>query len=218
MAPATFCFCKQLTLFHVQQIHKTTTLFSSSPHAKFQRALKTEILRLRAELAATSSQDEFAKWAKLRRKLDKGVADLESSNSKAVGERAAFAKYFKATMWIATTVLPFIISSWHRKEAVFFLPNGWFGPATWFMGLPSAPIGKLVPRFEMEAKRVHADCIAGFLGPTGGIACGIWTMACKRTIGVVKDLVVDTFVPSPVPVPVAVPVTVEKLAPTKDEL
>lgn len=176
----------------VAAIHKTTTLFSSSPHAKFQRALKTEILRLRAELAATSSQDEFAKWAKLRRKLDKGVADLESSNSKAVGERAAFAKYFKATMWIATTVLPFIISSWHRKEAVFFLPNGWFGPATWFMGLPSAPIG--------------------------GIACGIWTMACKRTIGVVKDLVVDTFVPSPVPVPVAVPVTVEKLAPTKDEL
>ena len=31
----------------------------------------------KAELAKTSSQDEFAKWAKLRRKLDKGIADLE---------------------------------------------------------------------------------------------------------------------------------------------
>lgn len=31
----------------------------------------------KAELAKTSSQDEFAKWAKLKRKLDKGLADLE---------------------------------------------------------------------------------------------------------------------------------------------
>lgn len=31
----------------------------------------------KGELLATSSQDQFAKWAKLRRKVDKGLADLE---------------------------------------------------------------------------------------------------------------------------------------------
>lgn len=42
-----------------------------------QRSLKTEILQTKAELLQTSSQDQFAKWAKLKRKVDKGLQDLE---------------------------------------------------------------------------------------------------------------------------------------------
>lgn len=42
----------------------------------------------------------------------------------------------------------------------------------------------------------------------GGISCGIWTMACKRTIGTVKDIVVEAVgVREPVPVAVKVPVS-----------
>jgi len=43
-----------------------------------QRQLKTEILAKKADLMKTSAQDEFAKWAKLRRSVDKGMADLEA--------------------------------------------------------------------------------------------------------------------------------------------
>jgi len=35
------------------------------------------VLQDKADLSKTSSQDEFAKWAKLKRKVDKGLADLE---------------------------------------------------------------------------------------------------------------------------------------------
>ena len=42
-----------------------------------QRALKSEILLNKKELLQTSAQDQFAKWAKLRRSVDKGLADLE---------------------------------------------------------------------------------------------------------------------------------------------
>lgn len=45
-------------------------------------------------------------------------------------------------MWTLTTVLPFVISSWHRKSPVFYLPPKWFGPATYFLALPSAPTGQ----------------------------------------------------------------------------
>ena len=48
-----------------------------SPLAARQRALKTEILSTKSELLKTSAQDQFAKWAKLRRSVDKGLADLE---------------------------------------------------------------------------------------------------------------------------------------------
>ena len=42
-----------------------------------QRKLKSEILLNKKELLQTSAQDQFAKWAKLRRSVDKGLADLE---------------------------------------------------------------------------------------------------------------------------------------------
>lgn len=43
-----------------------------------QKQLKRELFEARQEMAKTSSQDEFAKWAKLRRKVDKTLADLEA--------------------------------------------------------------------------------------------------------------------------------------------
>ena len=51
-------------------------IFYSGTVAK-QRKLKSEILLNKKELLQTSAQDQFAKWAKLRRSVDKGLADLE---------------------------------------------------------------------------------------------------------------------------------------------
>lgn len=42
-----------------------------------QRQLKAELLITKKELLQTSAQDHFAKWAKLRRSVDKGLAELE---------------------------------------------------------------------------------------------------------------------------------------------
>ena len=42
-----------------------------------QRQLKTDILAAKAELLQTSSQDQFAKWAKLRRRHDKALEEFE---------------------------------------------------------------------------------------------------------------------------------------------
>ena len=53
-----------------------------NPTAKDAREairLKKEVVRLKRELNATSAQDEFTKWAKLRRSHDKVAADQEKS-------------------------------------------------------------------------------------------------------------------------------------------
>jgi tail-anchored protein insertion receptor len=51
-------------------------VFYSSKQAQ-QRKLKSDILANKKELLQTSAQDQFAKWAKLRRSVDKGLSDLE---------------------------------------------------------------------------------------------------------------------------------------------
>lgn len=42
--------------------------------------LKKEVVRLKREMNAVSAQDEFARWAKLRRTHDKAVAEYEKSS------------------------------------------------------------------------------------------------------------------------------------------
>lgn len=46
-----------------------------------RKQLQTEYLKIRRDLNATSSQDEFAKWAKLRRQHDKLMEQLEKMSA-----------------------------------------------------------------------------------------------------------------------------------------
>lgn len=48
---------------------------------KSQKRIRAQVLQDKAELGKTSSQDEFSKWAKLKRKVDKGLADLEKTSA-----------------------------------------------------------------------------------------------------------------------------------------
>ncbi|KAF9478378.1 hypothetical protein BDN70DRAFT_48653 [Pholiota conissans] len=137
-----------------------------SPLAAQQRKLKSEILQNKSDLLKTSAQDQFAKWAKLRRSVDKGLAELEKLNSQISSAKSGFAMKFNTLLWILTTGLQFVVGWWYRKQAVFYLPEGWFGPLGWWLSLPFAP--------------------------AGSVSVGVWQMACKRIIlvgeRVVKDL------------------------------
>ncbi|KAF9050436.1 WRB/Get1 family [Panaeolus papilionaceus] len=114
-----------------------------SPKAAKQRELKAQILTNRAELMKTSAQDQFARWAKLRRSVDKGLADLEKLNAEIAAAKSGFAMKFNTVLWILTTGLQFVVGWWYRKQPVFYLPEGWFGPLTWWLALPFAPAGEL---------------------------------------------------------------------------
>ncbi|KAM5540269.1 hypothetical protein V8D89_006088 [Ganoderma adspersum] len=145
-------------------------IFYSSAAAR-QKQLKSEILLNKKELLQTSAQDQFAKWAKLRRSVDKGLADLEKLNSELATARTAFSLKFNSALWVMTTGLQFFIGWWFRKAVVFYLPPGWFGPLTWWLALPFAP--------------------------TGSVSCGVWQMACRRVIKVGERVVREVMSPSP---------------------
>ncbi|SJX60870.1 uncharacterized protein SRS1_12097 [Sporisorium reilianum f. sp. reilianum] len=124
-----------------------------------QRALRRDILTTKQQLAATSSQDQFAKWAKLRRKVDKSLADLERTNATLATSRTTFNMLLKALLFVVTTVMPFCVTSWYSKTPIFWLPPGehsWFGPLGWFLALPRAP--------------------------RGAVSSTVWQMVCSRSI------------------------------------
>jgi hypothetical protein len=137
-------------------------IFHSSTFAR-QRALKSSILSTKAELLRTSAQDEFAKWAKLRRSVDKGLADLENLNAEISANKNAFSLKFNTALWVSTSGLQFVVGWWFRRSAVFYLPPGWLGPLGWWLALPFAP--------------------------RGSVSVGVWQMACRRVIKVGERVV-----------------------------
>ncbi|GAB1524456.1 GET complex subunit get1 [Rhizoctonia solani] len=133
-----------------------------------QRTLRADVLAAKRDLLQTSSQDQFAKWAKLRRRVDRGLAELDTINSTLASARTSFSVKFSTVLWVCTTGAQFFIGWWYGRSAVFYLPPGWMGPATWWLSLPFAP--------------------------RGSVSCGVWQMACQRVLRIIERLVRDAFV------------------------
>ncbi|KAL0263477.1 GET complex subunit get1 [Diplodia seriata] len=53
----------------------------TSKAARENVKLKREVLRLKKEMSGVSAQDDFAKWAKLRRAHDKVFADFQKNGT-----------------------------------------------------------------------------------------------------------------------------------------
>ncbi|KAG5982104.1 hypothetical protein E4U55_002282 [Claviceps digitariae] len=117
---------------------------STSKAAAEQRRLQTEYLKVRRDLNATSSQDEFAKWAKLRRQHDKLLEQLEAAKKGLEAKRSQFDKYLTAIRIFVTTVPQYVLPFWYGKEPMFWLPYGWFPYyAEWIISFPRAPLGSV---------------------------------------------------------------------------
>ncbi|KAF9919309.1 GET complex subunit get1 [Lobosporangium transversale] len=134
-----------------------------------QRQLKKEVLTLKNDLSRTSSQDEFAKWAKLRRKMDSKIAELEKLTSELHLTKASFEIKFKSLLWFITNGIQFIMVAWYRRVAVFYVPPGWFGPAERFLALPFAE--------------------------TGAVSIAIWFYFCRKVIILFVSQLVE-FIPA----------------------
>lgn len=140
----------------------------ASQVAREQRHAKLEVIRLKREMSATSSQDEFAKWAKLRRRHDKAMEEydiksmLRNSNlaytntgrylianisicridKKLSALKTSFDWTIKTVRWVSTTGVTVILQFWFSKSPIFDLPRGWLPwQVEWILSFPRAPLG-----------------------------------------------------------------------------
>ncbi|KAL7930151.1 CHD5-like domain-containing protein [Trichoderma chlorosporum] len=116
----------------------------TSKAAAEQRTVQADYLAVRREMNATSSQDEFAKWAKLRRKHDKLLEQLEASKKGLDSARSKFDSALTALRFLLTRAPQYIIPFWYATEPMFWLPHGWFPYyAEWIISFPRAPLGSV---------------------------------------------------------------------------
>ncbi|GKZ24587.1 GET complex subunit get1 [Aspergillus brasiliensis] len=117
---------------------------STSKKYREQNRLKREVVQLKRDMNNTSSQDEFAKWAKLRRKHDKTMEEYEAINKQLVSQKTSFDWGVKIVRWFGTSGLKFFLQFWYSKTPVFHLPEGWLPYyVAWVLSFPRAPMGSV---------------------------------------------------------------------------
>ncbi|KAF6821389.1 CHD5 domain-containing protein [Colletotrichum plurivorum] len=141
---------------------------STAKNAKQHRQLQAEFLKTRKELNATSSQDEFAKWAKLRRTHDKLLDQLEKSKQSQEAARSKFDTSLTGFRWVFTKIPQYFLPFWYSKEPMFWLPYGWFPYyAEWLMSFPKAPIGS--------------------------VSIVSWQLACNGMVTLISELIISVI-------------------------
>ncbi|PGH08268.1 protein GET1 [Helicocarpus griseus UAMH5409] len=110
--------------------------------AREQRRMKLEVVQLKREMNATSSQDEFAKWAKLRRRHDKALEEYEAKNKQLTQSKSSFDMTVKSVRWAGTSGLMLFLQFWNSKMPIYTLPDGWIPwQVEWVLSFPRAPMG-----------------------------------------------------------------------------
>ena len=117
-------------------------------HVERRRQWK-ELQTIKAKLAATSAQDEFAKWAKIRREFDSKQSSFEKA-SKTLLLMVDFDFQKKKLYWeflIGMAIRILFYSSWpvlfysYANEPVFYMASDVFGPFKSLLLFPSCPEG-----------------------------------------------------------------------------
>ncbi|KAI0453172.1 CHD5-like protein-domain-containing protein [Xylaria acuta] len=115
-----------------------------SKQAAEKNKLQKEYLAIRRDLNATSSQDQFARWAKLRRQHDKQLEQLEKLKASHDASKAKFDRTAGIIRWSATSGVKFVLPWIYGKEPMFWLPSGWFPYyVEWILSFPRAPLGSI---------------------------------------------------------------------------
>ncbi|SPJ74925.1 probable Protein GET1 [Fusarium torulosum] len=140
----------------------------TSKAAGEQRKIQADYLKVRRDLNATSSQDEFARWAKLRRQHDKLLDQLEKTKKNTEAARSNFDRVLTVLRIVVTRAPQYFLPFWYATEPMFWLPHGWFPYyAEWILSFPRAPIGS--------------------------VSIASWQLACTGVIALFSDLIVGIF-------------------------
>ncbi|KAJ9243781.1 hypothetical protein DTO169E5_2410 [Paecilomyces variotii] len=165
---------------------------ATSRNAKEQARLKREVIQLKREMNATSSQDEFAKWAKLRRRHDKTMEEFETLNKIIGANKSSFEWTVKVARWLSTNGFKLFLQFYYSKTPVFELPPGWFPYyVEWVLAFPRAPMGT--------------------------VSVQVWGSACAAAISLAGDVVASAVAPSKTRKAHAVPAGGEKEADKKTQ-
>ncbi|KAI9353581.1 WRB/Get1 family [Obelidium mucronatum] len=115
--------------------------------------IKKDLIEAKKTMNSISAQDEFARWAKERRKHDKLENEFAALVKAQGSEKSSFERTVSWGVWIAVWILHISIVLTYRKTPMFFVPTGFVGPFSRMLSMPFAPAGSVSVAFWLFASK-----------------------------------------------------------------
>ncbi|XP_033740723.1 tail-anchored protein insertion receptor WRB-like [Pecten maximus] len=127
--------------------------------------LRSQVRELKAEQDSISMTDEFARYAKIQRRIDKLMTQVKESNSTRMQKSSLLSMLVRIVIYVTQALTMITLVFRYRNEPLLMFPSEWFYPLQKFVALPTGIPGAL------------------------GIAC--WIMVCTATVYRIKQFLVS---------------------------
>ncbi|GMM57778.1 GET complex subunit [Maudiozyma humilis] len=173
----------------------------ATPAYKAYAAKLHEQKTLQEENHSISAQDNYARWTKNNRKLDKLAGEVKELRAQVLSQQGQGRKLLKNSRLLLLT-LPFLgLKLWKGKEIVYYLPSSRLFPhllnGTWHQGwlfLAMYPLKLVLSRVNsVYDVSFVTEKLTVFSGPAVGVSLGIWLWALTSVLASI-EFVVNTLV------------------------
>jgi len=155
--------CLILLLPHISNFIKERQL---RHHLSTTKDRKEELLQLKKELSSISMTDEFARHAKLQRKINAIQDELAVETTNATNKATADKNKFHSACYGSLVLSHLIMIMYHRSTPLFVLPVQWFGPINWIISFPTGIEGAVGFTFWLFTCRRILNSIYQWICPT----------------------------------------------------
>lgn len=118
--------------------HGLAIFFQETERAK---SVREDIANVRTEMSRISMMDEFAKYARLQRKLIKMQDELKAEKMSVNSSRFKFRVMISSVVTVVTRFLMLFMLYMYRSEPVLILPVQWMSPFSSLISWPSQETG-----------------------------------------------------------------------------
>lgn len=149
-----------------------TTVASRAGHPKFVglSEKRAELLRISKERKSISAQDEYARWTKLTRQVDKLLAEITEISNTMSSDKAQVARIVGYAITASTAAPIWFSRLWYRKVVLFYFPGKVLpGALEWFLALPfivQGGVGLTVWMFAVNSVLLSVELLILFLVET----------------------------------------------------
>ncbi|KAJ3200817.1 GET complex subunit get1, partial [Entophlyctis luteolus] len=127
---------------------------------------KTSLTEAKQSLHLISAQDDFAKWAKERRRHDKLEAEYASLVKSISSDKASFVSSASWCLWGFVWFLQIAFIVHYLRTPMFFVPRSFVGPFLRALSMPFAPKGSVSVTFWLFSCKTSVKKIVGLFKPS----------------------------------------------------
>ncbi|SMN22545.1 similar to Saccharomyces cerevisiae YGL020C GET1 Subunit of the GET complex [Maudiozyma saulgeensis] len=194
--------------YHESWVSKFTQSNTSSYKDYMSKLHEQKILQ--EENHSISAQDNYAKWTKNNRKLDKLAIELKTLKTQIHEQASNSQKFLKTCKLIGLTLPFFALKMWKGKEIVYYLPSNKMFPhlfnGTWHQGwlfVAMYPLDFVLSKINnVYDVTFIASKVPVYKGTAVGVSLGIWVWALTNVLASIEFVINQLFLAPVVPEPV----------------